>query len=113
MYLILLHIMDVWESKRWHVIDCMWLRSIGYLNVMSFAEPRRFKFDPSQIESVDQMLLGARIAQNSLSPVAEESIDGGEQQPLYSEKLDKTLERYHLLQLDFNATNKIYLSPLL
>ena len=76
-----------------------------------FAEPRRFKFDPSQIESVDQMLLGARIAQNSLSPVAEESIDGGEQQPLYSEKQGKTLERYHLLQLDFNTTNKIYLPP--
>jgi hypothetical protein len=39
------------------------------------------------------MLLGARIAQTSLSPVAEESIDGGEQQPVYSEKPDKTLER--------------------
>lgn len=66
---------------------------------MSLTEPRRFKFDPSQIESVDQMLLGARIAQNSLSPVAEEGMDGGEQQPVYSEKVDKTLERYDSIQI--------------
>ncbi len=56
-------------------------------------DSRRFRFDPSQIESVDQMLLGARIAQSSLSPVAEESVDGAEQQATYSEKIDKTLER--------------------
>ena len=64
---------------------------------MPLAEPRRFKFDPSHIESVDQMLLGAKIAQNSLAPVAEEDMDDAEQQPVYSEKVDKILERYDLI----------------
>jgi hypothetical protein len=69
------------------------LNSMALYQFAPLSESRRFKFDPSQIESVDQMLLGARIAQNSLSPVVEESMDGVEQQPVYSEKGDKTLER--------------------
>lgn len=66
-----------------------------------FLDPRRFKFDPSQIESVDQMLLGAKIAQTSLSPVAEESMDGAEQPSTFCEHADKTLERYMTYYMTF------------
>ena len=66
---------------------------------------RHFRFDPAEVESVDQMLLGARIVQGSLSPVVEESVDGVDQR---SENANKTLERYsHILLYPF------LLSPLL
>ena len=67
---------------------------ITTMYVIIFSDQMRFKFDHSQIESVDQILLGAKIAQNSLSPVAEESIDGADEQAASSEKGQKTLERF-------------------
>lgn len=66
---------------------------------MSLSEPRRFRFEPALLESVDQMLLGAKIAQSSLSPVVEEGVDDMEQQAIYSENGDKTLERYDVLSI--------------
>ena len=91
-----------------NLIGRAWLSSIGLI-VLPLAEPRRFKFDPSHIESVDQMLLGAKIAQNSLAPVAEEDMDDAEQQPVYSEKVDKTLERYDsiLIRVLYNQGNPL------
>lgn len=64
-------------------------------NVATFSDSKRYKFDLSQIESVDQMLQGAKMAaQGYLSPVAEENLDGTGREATQLEKDEKMYERY-------------------
>ncbi|XP_046839871.1 protein unc-79 homolog isoform X2 [Xenia sp. Carnegie-2017] len=71
-------------------------------------DTKRYKFDLSQIESVDQMLQGAKMAaQGYLSPVAEENLDGTGREATQLEKDGKMYERTSSRTLDDEVTHQL------